>query len=349
MADWLAVCFRNEQQKVETLMAELKPQFAQMVIILVLNRGERLNQWQGWQIERGQVKPLESWRLIGPGMINVGQDANDAEASDRWSRVQGALGESTFQKVRSSKIGIVGCSRNGSLAAMQFASMGVSEIVLVDGDRIESHNLDGMVLNTTKEVGKPKSIALGRRLIRYRPDLLVKAIPHSLKSHEQEYCLTSCDLVVTCVDRDLARLRIAQWANRHLVTHLDLGSGVSLDTNGRKQLAGDIRLMLPGHGCVVCVGGLANQAEAEYEWNAPPEALPRRRESAWNSQGRLGSLITLNSWVVSSGVQSWLDLLNDNLAGSLWQRIRWVAGRGLETQSALVDRAAQCRVCRKNL
>jgi hypothetical protein len=106
-----------------------------------------------------------------------------------------------------------------------------------------------------------------------------------------------------------------------------------------------VRLLLPRAGCIRCVGGLADFDQAEYDLHALPGALPRRPPDPWNARGRLGSLITLNSLAVSCGVQSWLDLLEGTLTASIWHRLRWRSGGGLEVNSALMGAGAECALC----
>jgi hypothetical protein len=106
-----------------------------------------------------------------------------------------------------------------------------------------------------------------------------------------------------------------------------------------------VRLLLPRAGCIRCVGGLADMEQAEYEFHAPPGALPRRPPAPWNASGRLGSLITLNSLAVSHGVQSWLDLLEGTLATSIWHRLRWESEGGLDVDSAIVSAQEGCSNC----
>jgi hypothetical protein len=106
-----------------------------------------------------------------------------------------------------------------------------------------------------------------------------------------------------------------------------------------------VRLLLPRAGCIRCVGGLANLEQAEHELHAPAGALPHRAPEAWNARGRLGSLVTLNSLAVSCGIQSWLDLLEGTLGGSIWHRLLWRAGAGLEVDSAWADASPDCGVC----
>src|SRR5205823_4357751 len=132
----------------------------------------------------------------------------------------------------------------------------------------------GMVLAMEEDTGENKAIALGRRLVAYRSDLMVKAVPSPINTPVSELAVRGSDLIVTCVDQDAPRLRAAQWARNWLISHLDIGAAVTRSPRGVRQLAADVRLLLPRAGCIRCVGGLADLDQAEYELHAPPGALP---------------------------------------------------------------------------
>ena len=92
------------------------------------------------------------------------------------------------------------------------------------------------------------------------------------------------DLLATCVDRDAGRLAAALLANRFLKVHLDIGTGVTADVEGRRTIAGDVRLLVPGQGCVCCVGGLADREAARYELLAPRNVLQRGTPRDWDEE-----------------------------------------------------------------
>jgi hypothetical protein len=350
LADWVAVASPEaDSLDPAAWVRRLRPLFGQLLGILFVGLGADRSGWRGWTVERGVIRPLAGLRVVGPGMVHAVASLPDdllLEPDDaRWSRVRGAVGEQTFAKLREARVAVIGCSRTGTPAAGMLAALGVRGLVLVDGDAIESHNLDGMLLSTEAEVGENKAESLGHRLVEFQPGLMVKAVRRPLDSFSADEILGGVDLVVTCVDRDAGRLRAAHWTREHLVPHLDIGTGVTRTMGGR-ELAADVRLLLPGAGCIRCVGGLGDIEQAEYELHAPRGALPRRPPESWNARGRLGSLVSLNSMAVSFGIQSWLDLLDGSLAGSIWHRLRWVAGRGIEADSAIVGASATCVLCR---
>lgn len=288
--------------------------------------------------------PLAGLRVVGPGMVRAGITEPDDDPA-RWTRLRGAVGERAYAKLRDAAVAVVGCSRTGTPVATMLAALGVRHLTVIDGDAVEIHNLDGMLLATPADVGSNKAVALARRLVEFRPDFTVRAVARPLDSTHPTPSDGRLDLVATCVDQDAPRLRVAHWARETLTPHLDIGTGVTRSPDGGRLLAADVRLLLPGLGCVSCVGSLRDLDQAEYELYAPPGALPRRPAEPWDARGRLGSLATLNGLAASVGVQSWLDLLDGPLAGSVWHRLRWRPGTGLEANAALVTAAEGCPVC----
>jgi hypothetical protein len=340
---WLVVAspVEPERRNPDHWRSRMGPWNTQRLVVLLVGLDPDRTGWRGWVFSGGDVHPLAGFRIVSAGMPGAGADAPVAD--ERWSRTVHAVGERAFWKVVNSSVAVVGASRLGSAVAFQLASVGVRRLTLVDPDTVELHNVVGMTGVTADDAGEKKAVALARRLVAFRPDLAVTAVPHDFLHRQTR--LHGADLIVTAVDRDAARLKAAGWAHDHAVPHLDLGTGVTADGIGR-LLAGDVRLLLPGAGCVRCVGGLGDLDQAEYELYAPPDAAPRRRPEPWDARGRLGSLPTLNVLAAGTGVQLWLDLLNGDLTGSMWHRLRWLPGRGLETAAALVTAAPDCPVCR---
>lgn len=248
-----------------------------------------------------------------------------ADELTRWSRTRGALGDDVWRKVRAASVAVIGASRSGSLLAWMLAALGVQRLLLVDPDVLELHNLDAMCGVTEADVGRSKTKALAERLTRFRSDLAVHALACSAADARVVDCVRGVDLLATCVDRDMPRLAAAVLAERFLKVHLDIGTGVTGDGHER-LIAGDVRLLLPGQGCVSCVGGLPDEEEARHELLAPPGALQRGLPVAWHEE-RAGSLVTINAMCVAAGVQLWLDLLGGTLEASHRSRFRWRPGR----------------------
>ncbi|MCA9222631.1 MAG: ThiF family adenylyltransferase, partial [Planctomycetales bacterium] len=241
--------------------------------------------------------PLAGFRIAGPSMIRVNRSINETAHrwdQERWTRTRQAVGPAAFARLQEATVAIVGCSRSGTLAATMLAAQGVRRLILIDSDVIESHNLDGMILAAANQIGRPKALTIGRRLVKFLPDLAVTVLARRFGNDEDLRDIDSAELLVTCVDQDEPRLRAARMARQLLVPHLDIATSVTATEDGRRRIFADVRLLFPGAGCVRCVGGLADLEQAESEQQAPVGALPRRSPVDWNEHGRLGSLITVN-------------------------------------------------------
>jgi len=343
---WLVVAAPTspEQQTPEVWRQRLQPWNSQRLVVLLVGLPPSGAGWRGWVFHAGEATALSGFRLVTGGMPEAGSVPIDDPATDpMWSRTVRAVGEYAFGKVAKASVMLVGASRVGSAVAFQLAGVGVRRMTIIDPDILEPHNIVGMVGVRAEDLERAKAVALGERLIAFRPDLAVTAVPHDFLDRRAR--LSGADLIVTAVDRDSARLAAARWARRHGAVHLDIGTGVTRQGNDR-LLAADVRLLLPGAGCVKCVGGLGDLDQAEYEYRAPPGAAPRRPPERWDARGRLGSLPTLNAIAAGTGVQLWLDLLNGDLGGSAWHRLRWVPGKGIEVAAARVTAGVECADCR---
>lgn len=329
----------------EAILLEMVPRESQTILVIVFQQEQR-SRWEGIVYREGVSFPLDGIRVVGSGMLHLRRQAAEPEpvpTAGRWSRTAGALGQPLWQRVSTAHVLLVGCGRNGTLAAWQFAGLGVSRLTLVDGDVLEAHNLDAMPGLTTDDIGKLKATALAERLVAFNPELSIhcftKPITDVLGQLQSRF-----DLIVSCVDRDAARVAASWLSRKKLVPHLDIGTAVQRSDSRYAELTGDIRLLLPFAGCVHCVGGIADRDATMYEFAAPPNSLFRGEPIIWNQQ-RAGSLIHLNSMVLGLAVEHWLSLYSPG-SGSIWQRMSWSAD-GLEPQASRVGPADECPHCQE--
>jgi hypothetical protein len=297
--------------------------------------------------ETGRYFRLDELRLVGSGMRHATLDPLPVEppAGERGSRTRGALGDAVWHKLRGSRVAVIGASRNGSVVAVTLAMLGVGSITLVDPDRDEAHGLDAILGAVPGGVGHPKVLNRCEALLRIRPgDLEIHPLALPFPDPRVSDRLRDVDLICTCVDRDAARLAAAHFANRWCKVHLDIGTGI-FGSGAERVMGGDIRLLLPGQGCVVCLGGLRDPGEAEYEVSGPPGALRRGPRPTWNQQ-RSGSLVTLNSIACNLGVQMYLDLLAGRVTESRWCHVEFQPD-GRLVHSVITSQTPRCATCRR--
>jgi len=255
-----------------------------------------------------EVLPVARVRVAGARMDHwrpgVRPEAPVEAGGERFSRYRGALGEgNALGRLQRVTAAVVGVGRLGSAIAADLARAGVA-LVLIDDDRFEVHSLEAMDADPAL-LGAPKVEAVAAHLRRIAPDVPVTPLAAPLADPGAFAACTAADLIASAPDDNGARLAAALAAAAYLRPHLDLGAGV-FDAGERGWTAGaDVRLILPGEGCLVCAGGLD---------------LARRRERDWRRE-RAGSLRSLNQVAVGQGMALVERLVVGDLARSVWVRL----------------------------
>ena len=285
---------------------------------------------------------MPSWNLSGTEEHTVNAEP-DTVVPDRWSRTAGALGADTWKLLRKQTVAIIGCGRSGSTAALMASLLGVRKLILVDQDQVETSNLDAMPGLRESDVGRSKAETVGEMVGRSRSDLAVTALRVSAANPLVWQHLKEADLIITTVDRDEPRWIAARVASLYLKPHLDIGTGI-LERAGERMMGADIRLLLPGEGCICCVGGLRQSEDAIYNLNRPAQHLERGVFKDWHEQ-RLGSLMTVNSTAIGVGLQLWLDLLDGRLSGTTWLQLKWSASGHPQFHAEPVNPMVSCPIC----
>ncbi len=180
------------------------------------------------------------------------------------------------------RVGVVGIGSVGGFIADSLARTGFEDIVPIDFDSIEEHNLDRLCYATRKDIGKPKIEVLARHLAgcataeRCRIDPVAGAV-----YQEQVFRKAlDCDLLFSSVDRPWGRHVLNFIAYAHLIPVIDGGIRVRTNRLG-KIAAADWRVCTAtiGRPCLQCVGqydpGLV-QTEREGHLDNPSyiEGLP---------------------------------------------------------------------------
>lgn len=274
-------------------------------LLLVRLGGDSLSGWfleEPWGLIRVPV------RLLAPGLPEDPLPPWPPVPEER-SRVAGALGEG-WGRLPGLGVVVAGAGRLGSLASYLLLQAGIGRLVLVDPDRVEEGNLDGGLF-FPGDLGRPKAEALRERLLEANPEARVEALPIPVQSLGALEAIKEADALVVATDWDRPRLALGALAATHLKPLLDLG--VEARRDGRT--GGEVRLLLPGEGCLLCTGGVAHPGEA---------LLAERVRQSWREERR-GSLPGLVAAVAGLGVELLLGFLTgrDALWGSRWLRLEW--------------------------
>lgn len=303
---------------------------------VVLGRGECRGRWWGMAINGGDMLPIYDIVLAGSQMSQISNAAIysggepvsqpialNCEWVQRWSRTIGAMGHSAWRRLVSLKVAVIGCGRSGSLAAVTLARLGVNRIILIDPDRLESHNLPEMEGVREADLGRPKVNILCEYLKDYCSASFapLQVTPCPMPIVPAHRLALRADVLLCCVDNDAGRLACAILAALYHKVLLDIGTGIVSDESSPKEalrIGADIRLILPGQGCLRCLGSIPHYQEVVRELSG----LSEPTSQPWWVE-RMGSMRTLNSTAVHLGLQLLCDLLAGRLSHSRWLQLQY--------------------------
>jgi len=115
-----------------------------------------------------------------------------------YERTKLIIGEEGLEKLRSSKVAVIGIGGVGSFAAEALARAGVGHIVIVDFDLIAKSNINRQIHALHSTLGMPKVEVMKARMLDINPDIKVTAI-------KKYYCAENADEIITsdldyCID-----------------------------------------------------------------------------------------------------------------------------------------------------
>jgi adenylyltransferase/sulfurtransferase len=154
------------------------------------------------------------------------------EATEYYSRqvVLPELGKNGQEKLRASKVTIVGLGGLGSVSALFLSLAGVGTLRLIDQDTVEMNNLHRQVLYSLADLRYPKVEAASRRINEINPETTVEPLAENLETDNVSTLLAGSDCIVDGLDN----MRTRYLINRHCVetgTPYVFGGAIGMEGN----------------------------------------------------------------------------------------------------------------------
>jgi hypothetical protein len=265
---------------------------------------------------------------------------------DAWFARQAlALGARGQAELRRLRVAVVGLGGIGSVVSLQLAHLGVGELVLVDGDRVEPTNLSRIAGATKSDLGTYKVDVAARYAEAL--DLVAKVECHrEFVGPDHAGLLGSCDVVLSCVDRQTPRAMLNRLAYRWLVPVIDLGTIFRVNAAGTIIAdAGRVVVVGPGRPCLGCWGHLdphALRIEALSAADRESEIRAGYIDGAVEAQP---SVIAFNTLVAGAGVAELLRLATAFAGAEIPPlRLAFSFTDGTVRRNTLAG-AGRCRIC----
>ncbi|UFS69202.1 HesA/MoeB/ThiF family protein [Geomonas sp. RF6] len=128
----------------------------------------------------------------------------------RYQRNRKMIDAAGQARLFASRAAVIGCGGLGGYVIEELARLGVGQIVAVDPDIFEEHNLNRQLLSSPKSLGKPKVEMAYRRVAEINPAVTVTPHYKAYCAGNGEEILRGCDVVVDALDSIAVRLELAE-------------------------------------------------------------------------------------------------------------------------------------------
>lgn len=198
---------------------------------------------------RGGGDHLDCIRVASENFIFWRDRQEFGNIQEHGIRIAQAFGNQTYGLLRKLRIGVVGCSGTGSIVIEQLARNCVGELVLVDPDHVEYKNLN-RILNSTMtdaECRTAKTKVLKLAIERMGLGTKVIAFDGNLMKLEILKVLSTCDILIGCMDSIDGRHVLNKLASAYLIPLIDVGVRLEADGTGSiDSIWATVHTLLPG-------------------------------------------------------------------------------------------------------
>jgi len=141
------------------------------------------------------------------------------------------LGEEKLSRLRKAHVMIAGMGGVGSTAAEMICRSGVGRMTLIDGDTIQSSNLNRQIPATHSTLNQDKAVVMGERLLDINPALELTVLNEFIRDDRiQEILAEPFDYVVDAIDTLTPKIYlIYHTVKKGLKLTSSMGSGGKLD------------------------------------------------------------------------------------------------------------------------
>jgi adenylyltransferase/sulfurtransferase len=140
------------------------------------------------------------------------------------------LGAKGQEKLRHSKVVIVGLGGLGTVTALYLALAGVGHIRLIDQDTVELNNLHRQILYSLNDLHYPKVEAGIKRIKQVNPEVRVEAIPENIRENNVDRLLSGFDCIVDGLDNMHTRYLVNQTSVRQHIPYV-FGAAIGIEGN----------------------------------------------------------------------------------------------------------------------
>ena len=148
-----------------------------------------------------------------------------------FKRTELLLGDAAMQRLASKRVIVFGVGGVGSWCAESLVRSGITQITIVDSDRICITNINRQVPATTKTVGKVKVDVLRDRLLEINPQANIIALQKIYCAEtKDDFAIETYDYIIDAIDSLQNKVLLIQEATRATgVLFSSMGAALKMD------------------------------------------------------------------------------------------------------------------------
>lgn len=154
-----------------------------------------------------QLKAAQMYTLSVAEVEKIALERNILPA--RYQRNRKTISTPEQLTLFTSRVAVVGCGGLGGYIIEELARLGVGNLVVVDPDIFEEHNLNRQLLSKVSNLGKAKTEAAKTRIAEINPAVTVMAYKQAFTVDNGEKLLDGCNVVVDALDSMDARYELS--------------------------------------------------------------------------------------------------------------------------------------------
>ena len=146
-------------------------------------------------------------------------------------RLESLIGKENLNKLQNIKIAIVGIGGVGGYVLEGLVRSGVMNITLIDGDKIDSTNLNRQIISTSNNIGELKVNEAAKRVLQINPNVIVNKFSIFLtKENIQDIIDNDFDYVIDACDDVDVKIELIKFCYRNDIKIISsMGTAKKLD------------------------------------------------------------------------------------------------------------------------
>ncbi len=143
-----------------------------------------------------------------------------------FERTEHLIGIENLQKIKNTKITIIGIGGVGGTALECLIRSGVEDITIIDNDVFSESNFNRQILSSNDNLGESKVLAAKKRMLTINPNIKVNCEKLFLTKdnidilNNSDFIIDACDTV----DTKIEIIKYAQEHNIHLISSMGMGN-----------------------------------------------------------------------------------------------------------------------------